>query len=81
MKFEFSNFIHPLPLYLEADGQVHYIFGKCLRASTRWCIHLRLKIEFHGDQNMRWYKITFAWRRALEIQGHGVVGLLHGILE
>jgi len=51
------------------------------KAPTRWCIHLRPKIEIYGDYNVRWYKSTFAWRRAFEIQGHGVVGLLLRILE
>jgi len=62
-------------------GQVQDIFGKRLRASTRWCIHLRSKIEIYGGENVKWYKIIFSWRRASEIQGHGVIGLLHGILE
>jgi len=40
-------------LYLLFDDEVQDTFEKRVRASTRWCIHLRPKIEIYGDQNVR----------------------------
>ena len=38
------------------------------------------KIEFYQGQNMEGGILAIVWRRAFEVQVHGIVGLLHGVL-